>query len=122
MMSHMEVNKATYSAFKAHAKLQEQITKPRRNPKSDKMETKILHIVREKNDIKGKTYDEYKSIIDKKPSKAKGKDTELMKDYDMTGKNIDDEVLAFTDDLDDEEEETEKRSGEIEEEDGGDPV
>ena len=54
--------------------------------------------------------------------KAKGKDTELMKDYDMTGKNIDDEVLAFTDDLDDEEEETEKRSGEIEEEDGGDPV
>ena len=82
------------------------------------METKFLDIVRDKNDIKGKTYDEYKSIIDKKPSKAKGKDTELMKDYHMTSENIDDEVLAFTDDSEDEPEEPEKDKEEEEEEQG----
>ena len=86
------------------------------------METKILDIVRDKNDIKGKTYDKYKSIIDKKPSKAKGKDTELMKDYVMTGKNIDNKVLAFTYDSEDEEEETDKESREIQEAADGAPI
>ena len=81
------------------------------------METKILDKIWENNEIKGKTYDEYKSIIKKKPTKAKGNNTELMKDYDMTGKNIDDGVLEFTDDLDDQEEEPE-----VEEEEQGAPV
>ena len=70
------------NAIKAHAKLRQQITQRRqnlrqqitqrrRNPKSDKMETKILGKIRDNNEIKGKTYDEYKSIIEKKPTKAK---------------------------------------------------
>ena len=63
---------------------------------------KMMEKVRETNDIKGNTFDEYKSIIGKKPSKDKGKDTELMPDYDMTGENVSEEVLKFSDDSDDE--------------------
>ena len=59
----------------------------------------------ETNDIKGETFDEYKSIIGEKPSKDKGKDTELMPDYDMTGENVSNNVLEFSDDSDDESEE-----------------
>ena len=60
------------------------------------------------------------AIIGKKPSKDKGKDTELMPDYDMTGKNVSDNVLEFSDDSDNESEEPAKEPEEIEEEDGTD--
>ena len=62
----------------------------------------------------------YKSIIGKKPSKDKGKDTELMPDYDMTSENVSDNVLVFSDDSDDESEEWAKESEEEEEGDGAD--
>ena len=54
-------------------------------------------------------------------SKAKGKDAELMPNYDMTGKNVSDEVLEFSNDLEDESEEPEKET-EVEEEEQGAPV
>ena len=104
-------------AIEEHAKLRSLITQCRQHPKSIKLETKILDKVREINDIKGNTSDEYKSLIGKKPSKAKGKDTELMPNQDMTGDN----VLAFSDDSDDDSDDESAEPPKEEEEEDGDP-
>ena len=84
------------------------------------LEKAILAKARETNEITGDTYEQYRANKGSKPV-VKPKTTRIeVADYDLFGLDESGEVVTYSDDSAEDDEEKDKDDGDDEEEDGGD--